>query len=486
MKRLVAIATLCYGLPSYAVHEKNMNEKTPHMISVNPSINYQRIGEVACSSPEYVDAQVAKARAAFPAWSALTITERVAILNNVYDALQARRDEIGALVTQEMGMPASVRDRIDIDGGLAYLRGYLDYAESWLAPEITFQNEHETHTLFFEGRGVAGVSVAWNYPFCNFIWGVMQNLIVGNTVVFKHSEECPLVGVLLEEILKTTTLPEGVFNAVHGVGSEVGEYLMNADIDIIHFTGSTKVGKHLYEVAAKNFIPAILELGGSAAAIVCEDADIDLVIESIYANRFVNSGQTCDGLKRLIVHRSKYDEVINGLTAVLATKKMGNAEDPLTDIGPLVAKRQVDALHSQVNDARTRGATIIPCIPQDPALLGAYYPPTIITDITTDMRVWKEEVFGPVLPVICFDTIEEAISLANDTPYGLGGYVYTHDKERALYISRQLKTGNITVNGADYVIAQDPFGGCKNSGMGREHGKHGLRELCIVKLVALK
>lgn len=486
-RKLLALAIGVYAVPSHATYEKHISDDgVVVMKSVNPSANYEYIGEVPCSTHDYIDAQVVKARAAFPAWSALSIKERVEILNTVYDALQARCDEIGALITKEMGMPASVRNRIDINGGLAYMRGYLDHAEEWLAPEVTFQNEHEVHTLYFEGRGVAGVSVAWNYPFCNFIWGVMQNLIVGNTVVFKHSEECPLTGVLLEEILKTTDLPEGVFNAVHGVGAEVGEYLMNSDIDLIHFTGSSNVGKHLYEVAAKKFIPAILELGGSAAAIVCEDADVDLVVESIYYNRFVNSGQTCDGLKRLIVHRNLYDEIIHKLKDLLATKKMGNAEDPATDIGPLVAQRQVNNVCSQVADAVDRGATVERCMEQNAQVVGAYYPPTIVTNITPDMRIWKEEVFGPVLPVICFDTVEEAIALANDTVYGLGGYVYTQDKKLALHISRQLKTGNVTINGADYVIAEDPFGGCKSSGIGREHGKHGLRELCTVKLIALK
>jgi len=488
MKRMLLVGAAALNLlPLNASHETSAGkEPAPVVVSLNPSHNYEPIACVPCSTHSQIDVQVARARAAYPAWSSRTVGERVQILNGVYETLKERRDEIAALTTKEMGMPASVRNRIDIDAGLAYMRGYLDHAEAWLAPEITFQNEQETHTLFFEGRGVAGVSVAWNYPFCNFIWGVMQNLVVGNTVVFKHSEECPLVGVLLEEIVNSTELPKGVFNAVHGIGSDVGEYLMNSDIDLIHFTGSSKVGKHLYEVAARKFIPAVLELGGSAPAIVCEDADISLVVESVYFNRFINSGQTCDGLKRLIVHRSKLEEVVAGIKDILASKKMGDAEDPLTDIGPLVAKRQVDALQQQVADAIAQGATVIVCIEQDPALRGAYYPPTIITGITPDMRVWKEEVFGPVLPVVAFDTIEEAIALANDTSYGLGGYVYTQNRESALAISRQLKTGNVTINGADYVIAEDPFGGCKNSGLGREHGKHGLRELCTVKLVALK
>jgi len=474
------VAMWCAQVNAHDIHEQLV------MLSRNPSDNYACIGQVPCSSRAMIDAKVAEARAAYPSWSARSIKERVEILQSVYDALYNRRDEITALAVKEIGIPIEICKLIDTKAGFSYFEGYLKHAEAWLAPEITFQNEQETHTLFFEGRGVAGVSVAWNYPFCNFIWGVMQNLIVGNTVVFKHSEECPLLGVLLEEIIATTKLPRGVFNVVHGVGSDVGEYLMNSNIDIIHFTGSSKVGKHLYEVAARKFIPAILELGGSAPAIVCEDVDMNLVLDSVYFNRFVNSGQTCDGLKRLIVHRSRLDEVVAGLQDILSTKRVGNAADVLTDIGPLVAQRQVDVIRQQEEDALKKGAIVAYGKKLASTLAGAYYPPTILINVTPDMRVWKEEVFGPILPIVAFDTIEEAVALANDTSYGLGGYVYTNNKDLALEIGRKLVTGNVTVNGADYVIPEDPFGGCKNSGMGREHGKHGLRELCTVKLVALK
>lgn len=340
--------------------------------------------------------------------------------------------------------------------------------------------------LFFEPRGVAGISVPWNYPFTLFIWAVMQNLIVGNTVVFKSSEECSLTGKLLEEIMQSANLPDGVFNAVYGDGSDIGEYLMKSSIDLIWFTGSTGVGKHLNQIAAEKLIPAILELGGSAAGIVFKDADIQMTIESIYFYRFINSGQTCDGLKRLMVHHTIFDAVVQGLKDLILTKKVGPAQDSSTDIGPLVAERQVVNLEQQVVDALQKGAQIIVGGKRPSHLKGAYYEPTILTNITFDMAVWKEEVFGPVLPIIPFDSEDEAIAFANDSQYGLGGYIYTQNKERALKVGRHLQTGNISINGANYVIPQDPFGGYKNSGLGREHGKEGLRELCSLKLIALK
>jgi acyl-CoA reductase-like NAD-dependent aldehyde dehydrogenase len=460
--------------------------KSQKIISLNPSKNYEVIGQVSASTHDEINEKVAHARKAQPAWSRLTVGERIAFLQKVGQGFIARRNDIRSLMAKEMGMPVGISDKIEIDMALRYMQGYVDYAEQWLAPEITYEDEKEVHTLFFEARGVAGLSIPWNYPFSIFVWGVIQNLIVGNTVVAKHSEECPLLAQLLEEIMLSADLPEGVFTMIYGEGSDAGEYLMKSSIDLIWFTGSTGVGRHLNQIAAPKLIPAILELGGSAAGIVFEDADISMAIESIYFNRFMNSGQTCDALKRLMVHHSIFDDVVQKLKDVILTKKVGPAEDPSTDIGPLVAERQVVGIEQQVADALQKGAQIIIGGKRPLHLQGAYYEPTILTNITFDMAVWKEEVFGPVLPVVPFDSEDEAIQLANDSEYGLSGYVYTQNKERALRVSRQLQTGNVSINAANYVIPQDPFGGYKNSGLGREHGKHGLQELCLLKVVALK
>lgn len=460
--------------------------KLQKIISLNPSNNYEPIGEINCSNTSEIAAKVAKARSAQTLWSNLSIKQRLVFLERLYQVFVQRKSDIRSIMAQEMGMPLSVCYEIDIDPGLNYMRGYLDNAQSWLESEITYKSSQEIHYLFFEPKGVAGVSVPWNYPFSNFIWGVMQNLVVGNTVVFKHSEECPFTGKLFEEIMQSVNLPDGVFNEIYGDGCEAGEYLMNSDIDLIWFTGSTKVGKHLYKLASEKFIPAILELGGSAPGIVFKDADIKKTIESIYFNRFVNSGQTCDGLKRLIVHRDIADEIIQGLKNLIKIKKIGPAQDSSTDIGPLVAQRQVATLEHQVSDAIAKGAKVIIGSKKPDGLYGAYYEPTILTDITFDMAVWKEEVFGPVLPIVVFDNDDEAVALANDTIYGLGGFIYSQDKDRAMRISRQLQTGNININAASYVIPEDPFGGYKASGLGREHGKYGLRELCSIKVIATK
>jgi len=460
--------------------------KSQKIVSLNPNNNYEVIGEIDSSTYSEIDAQVLNAHKAQAAWSQLTVSERIIFLEKLYQAFIAKKNDIRSIIAQEVGMPVSVCDQIDIDPGLLYMRGYLDYAELWLAPEITYETSDEIHYLYCEPKGVAGISVPWNYPFSLFIWAVIQNLIVGNTIVLKHSEECPFTGKLLEEIMHSVNLPSGVFNAVYGNGNDVGEYVMQNNIDLIWFTGSTGVGKHLYTVAAKKLIPAILELGGSSAGIVFEDADLSITIQSIYFNRFINSGQTCDGLKRLIVHKNIFDQVVQELKNLILTKKVGSAQDPLTDIGPLIAERQVVNLENQVLDAIEKGAHVILGGKRSHNLQGAYFEPTILTNITFNMKVWKEEVFGPVLAIIPFSSEEEAVTLANDSIYGLSAFVYTQDKERAMRVSKLLKAGNISINHANYVIPQDPFGGYKQSGLGREHGKAGLRELCSLKVIALK
>ena len=229
-----------------------------------------------------------------------------------------------------------------------------------------------------------------------------------------------------------------------------------------------------------------MELGGSAPGIVFEDADVDKVIESIYFNKFLNCGQVCDGLKRLVVHESKFDEVVNKLKKIVENKKVGIAENQDTEIGPLVAKRQLELLQEQVKDAISKGAEIITNGKIPASLKGAFYEPTLIIKVNRDMRVWKEEVFGPVLPIMSFKTYDEAIELANNTRYGLGSYIFTEDKKKFEKASAEIKTGMVGHNNVIYVKPCNPFGGNKDSGLGREHGKYGFHELCQIKIVAME
>jgi len=451
--------------------------------SVNPS-NKEVIGKVVFSSKKEVKNKVNKSRKAQIRWYNIGLEKRIEIMKNVSNSFEESSESLSILISQEMGMPIS--QAIDEIGfGLEYLNWYIENAKTYLSPEITFEDENQIHKVLYEPKGVVASIAPWNYPFSMFIWIVMQNLIVGNTVVFKHSEETSLVSKEIEKTMNNSNLPEGVFEVVYGDGS-IGDILVHENIDMICFTGSVETGQYLYKVAAEKFIPVVMELGGSAPGIICENADIDKVLETIYTFRFSNCGQMCDGLKRLIVHESKYNEVLKKLSAFLEKRKNGLAEDKNTEIGPLVSEHQVKIIKDQADDSLKKGASIYFQSKIDSNLKGFFYPPTILTNISKDMRVWKEEVFGPVLPVMKFKTIEEAIKLANDTIYGLGGYVFTENKKLFEKIAKSIKTGMVEMNNYNYVFPCNPFGGCKKSGIGREHGKHGFHELSNIKVISME
>ncbi len=453
----------------------------------NPSDNYKVIDTFDATSFQEIDRKIIKAKKAFTVWSQTSLLERISILNTFLEACKNKKDEIARFISLEMGMPLFVCKEVDVDLGLLHLEGYLKYAEQWLAPEVTYENEQEIHTLYYEPLGVIGASIPWNYPFSNFIWAVGQHLVVGNTVVIKHSEHSVLVTKLLEEIILSIPKLSDCCQFIYGDGKTVGNYVMNSKLDMIWFTGSTKTGHIVYQVAAQKGIPATLELGGSAPAIVMQDADIDMSVISIFLYRFINSGQTCDGIKRLLVHESIFESFVEMLKNYTQSKQVGSALQQGTHIGPLVNEIQLERLEEQVADAIDKGAKVILGGKRPQNLFGAYYEPTILTNISFDMAVWQEEVFGPVLPVVPFSTVPEAIKLANDTQYGLGGYVYTQDQDIAMKISKSLQTGNVSVNNASYVIPQNPFGGYKVApGFGRIHGRFGLQNFCNLKLVSLK
>lgn len=316
------------------------------------------------------------------------------------------------------------------------------------------------------------------------MWGTAQNLIAGNTVIYKASEYCPLFGKLLEEVINSVDLPEGVFSEIYGDG-EIGEFLVHQDVNIISFTGSTKVGKHLYQIAGEKFIKSVCELGGSAPGIVFADADLNSSIKAIYTNRFTNCGQMCDALKRLLVHEGIFDNVVSGLKKHLESVTLGDPENEKTDVGPLVSKKQLDLLEEQVRDATDKGAKVIIGGKRPKNMNGAFYEPTILTNINKEMKVWQEEVFGPVLPIVAFETDDQAVELANDKKYGLGSYIYTENKKKALEIASQIDAGMVSINTASYIQPSSPFGGYKDSGIGREHGKFGFAELTQTKVVAV-
>ena len=453
--------------------------------SYNPS-DSRLIGSVEITTDKELADNIKSAKEAQLAWAALSLEKRLQHMQSIATIVEKNKEQLADLIATEMGMPINEATRSDVDSGLHYLKWYIENAVECLRAETTYETDGEVHKVFYEPKGVVASIVPWNFPFSNFVWQGCQNLIVGNAVVMKHSELTPLCSNFIAELVAKSTLPKNVFIMIYGDGA-VGEKLAKSDgINHICFTGSTKVGKHLYKVAADKFISATMELGGSAAGIVFADANIDKAVDTIFISKFTNCGQICDGLKRLIVHTSIYDKIVKRLSEIVKSKKVGDASNKDTDIGPLVSKAQLDAISEQVEDAKKRGATVITGGKKLDTSDGNYYEPTLLGNISTDARVWCEEAFGPVLPIKQFKTIDEAIALANDTQYGLGGYVFTEDAKVFERVAREIKTGMVAWNELYYVIPQDPFGGYKESGLGRNHARWGFQELCNIKVVTFR
>ncbi|MFH0863519.1 MAG: aldehyde dehydrogenase family protein [Candidatus Gottesmanbacteria bacterium] len=449
--------------------------------SINPS-NYQILGLVNCSTPREITDKVKLARNVQHEWRDQGIVKRVSLLRRIFDEFKKRKSELILLECREVGMPISNAFE-DFEDTFDYINWSLDNAEKYLNPETTFENDTEIHQLFHEPIGVSGIIIPWNFPLANFVWASLQSLIAGNTVVLKHSEECPLSGKFIENIL-SHHLPQGVFNEIYGDG-ETGKLLIQQEINLVTFTGSTKTGKSIYKTAGKKFIKTVMELGGSAPGLIFDDADIEFSVKSICNLRLFNTGQCCDGLKRLIVQEGIFNKLVENVSSIFSSKKIGNAEEESTEVGPLVAKRQLELLIAQVEDAKGKGAQAVTGGNSlEPKMGGAFFEPTVLTAITKDMRVWKEEVFGPVLPIVKFKTDEEAIELANQTTYGLGAYIFTRNTKRADNIASLIEAGMVSINNTNYKIPSNPFGGYKNSGFGRINGKYGFHEVTQLKIIA--
>jgi len=454
------------------------------LVSTNPAKNYKKVGSVEVSSSDEIKRKVDLANKAKTAWKELGVEERTELLRPLYQEFQKREKEIALLTTREIGKPIS-EALADLEWDKVYFKAFFGDGKRYLKDEITHKEKGSVHKIIYEPRGAAAVIVPWNFPFANFLWGVIPNLIAGNTVIFKHSEECPLTGKLCEEMMGQLDLPRGVFSEVYGDG-KIGELLVGQDIDFIWFTGSSEVGKKLYKIAGKKFVKSVLEMGGSNPAVVFDDVEIsNKLIDRLYTGRFLNNGQVCDSIKRLIVHQSSFNELVEKMRKRVEEVVIGDPEDKKTQIGSLVARRQLELLESQIGDAIKKGAKVVIGGKRPKGLKGAYYLPTLLINVKRNMRVWREEVFGPALPIISFKTEKEAIELANDTVYGLGAQVYSKDKERGLRVASRIDAGCIDINEGNHWLPRNPFGGYKESGIGREHGRHGFQELCQIKVVAI-
>jgi len=448
---------------------------------VNPS-NEEVIGSVPDGVSADVDAAVAAAREAFSGWAATPLEERLGYIEKLAGQLGARSEEIGELISREVGMPGKMAVMIQ-----AGLPAGTTASVPATAREFPFEETLGRSLVTREPVGVVGCITPWNYPLHQIMAKIAPAMAVGCTVVLKPSEVAPLNAFVLTDIIDELGFPAGVFNLVSGVGPVVGEAIAaHPDVDMVSFTGSTRAGTRVAEVAAANVTRVHQELGGKSANIVLDDADFAAAIPSAVGACYLNSGQTCSALTRLLVPADRMDEAAELAAQAAAGFTVGPADDEGSRLGPLVSQTQWDRVQGYIQAGIDEGATLVTGGTGKPEGLdaGYYVKPTVFANVDNSMSIARDEIFGPVLSIIGYDSEEDAIRIANDSDYGLSGGVWSSDNDRALAVAKQLRTGEVDMNGS-FLNTDAPFGGYKKSGNGRELGRFGLSEFVEAKQINL-
>ncbi|MFG3521796.1 aldehyde dehydrogenase family protein [Nocardia nova] len=444
---------------------------------INPATE-QVCGKVAAGSAEDVDRAVASARAAFETWSATTVADRLAVLRAVAAEYQRRRDDLAAALTEEMGAPAALAGGFQVDLGA----GHLDTAIAALA-EYSFEQRHGASLVVKEPIGVCGLITPWNWPLNQIAVKVFPALATGCTVILKPSEQSPFTGQIFAEILDAAGVPAGVFNLVQGDGPGVGVPLSgHPGIDMISFTGSTRAGIDIARNAAPTVKRVTQELGGKSPNIVLDDADFATNVAKGVVTMMNNSGQTCSAGSRMLVPAARMNEAIDAAREAAAGITVG---DPTGEVamGPVVSGAQFDKIQALIRKGIEEGATLVTGGTGRPDGLevGFYVKPTVFADVGNDMTIAREEIFGPVLTILGYDGLDHAIEIANDTEYGLAGFVAGADLDQARAVARRIRAGSVAINdGFDFAC---PFGGYRKSGNGREWGAYGFEEYLETKAI---
>lgn len=434
---------------------------------VNPA-DEQVIATVPAGTVEDVDAAVRAARAALPAWAATPPAERAARLAALRDVLTARQDEIAGTVTAELGSPLKLSQTVHAGVPVAVAGSYAE-----LAATYAFEERVGNSTVLHEPVGVVGAITPWNYPLHQIVAKTAPALAAGCTLVVKPAEDTPLVARLFAEAVHEAGVPAGVFNLVTGLGPVAGQALAeHPDVDLVSFTGSTAVGRRIGAIATGMVKKVALELGGKSANVILPSADLARAVNVGVANVMSNSGQTCSAWTRMLVHREQYDEAVE--LAAAAAAKYGDR------IGPVVNARQRDRVRGYIEKGVAEGARLVAGGPGAPREKGYWVSPTVFADVTPEMTIAQEEIFGPVLSVLRYDDEEDALRIANGTVYGLAGAVWAGDEAEAVAFARRMDTGQVDINGGRFNPLA-PFGGYKQSGVGRELGAHGLTEYLQTK-----
>jgi aldehyde dehydrogenase (NAD+) len=445
---------------------------------VNPATGAM-IGTVAAGTPADVDAAVAAAVAAFPSWSTTSVDERLKVVRRIAEGLVERTGEFAATMTAEMGTPLTFATKVQVPNPVGIANGIADVLEQGY-----FDGEEIGGSLVLrEPIGVVAAITPWNFPLQQMVAKVVPALAAGCTVVLKPSELAPMTADLLASVVAAAGVPTGVFSLVHGTGTVVGEALVShPDVDMVSFTGSTAAGRRVSALAAETVKRVALELGGKSACVVLDDADLGRAVKIAVANAFMNNGQACSAWTRLLVPADRHEEALALAATAAAKYRPADPADPTTRIGPAVSAAQRDRVVGYIRRGIEEGATLAHGGPDAPLRQGFHVAPTVFGDVTTDMTIAQEEIFGPVLSVMPYTDTDDAVRIANATIYGLAGAVFSADPDRALAVAKRLRTGQVDINGGAFNTSA-PFGGYRQSGNGREFGRYGLDEFCEVKSI---
>ena len=470
-----------YAFDRFFVDGQWVTPSTGDSFDIRSPHDGSAVGSAAIAAETDVDGAVAAARRAFDEgpWPRMTVQDRIAALRPFVEAYGARTSELAALVTAQMGSPANFAEAAHGIGPLVLMQQTLQFAESYAWTET-----RGSSALIREPSGVVGVITPWNVPQVTIVAKLLPALVAGCTVVVKPAPETPLDAMLLAELLADADLPPGVAAVLPG-GVAAGRRLVeHPDVDRIAFTGSAEVGRSIAATCGARLARFSLELGGKSAAIVCEDASLERTVAGLRFSSFLNNGQACVAQSRILAPKSRYDEVAGALAEAADGFVIGDPRDATTDIGPLVSARQRDRVLSYLDLGVAEGATLAAGGPEPVAGLagGHYVRPTVFRDVDNSMRIAREEIFGPVVVVIPYDGIDDAVRIANDSPYGLAGSIWTKDRRAGLDIARRVRTGMFGINA--FAPGFDvPFGGFKASGIGREYGPEAFDEYVELKSV---
>jgi succinate-semialdehyde dehydrogenase/glutarate-semialdehyde dehydrogenase len=453
---------------------------------VNPATG-EIVGTVSFGDEREARKAIDAAHAAFPGWSGLTARERSKCLYALSELLKKNRDELAGIISAEMGKPIG-EAKGEVIGSADILVWYAEEAKRVYGETIPSSMPNKRIMVLRQPVGVVGAITPWNFPVNMVVRKISPALAAGCTVVLKPAEGTPLSAIKLFELIEQAGFPKGVVNLVIGKPEAVGqEFIDNPKVSKIAFTGSTRVGKLLMEGAAKQVKRVSMELGGHAPFIVFDDADLDAAVKGLFESKFRNSGQMCICTNRLYVHEKVADAFTEKLVERLKRTKVGDGRLKETEIGPLVNQRALDKVLEHIEDAKEKGATVVyggKRLTEGEYAKGFFCEPTVITGVTKDMKISYEETFGPVVPIIRFEDEEEVIKQANDSRYGLAAYVYTRDNARCFRMAERLEYGIVGINDGAPTQNQAPFGGMKESGIGREGGHHAMDEYLEIKFVS--